>query len=153
MPIRKATYLETQTIVNQAPIVLKEATMSYGEPNPEKAHRIVSSFLANGGYYMIYSKDDYIHGWIGVGESFDYYSNKLIGHISEVYVLPSCRGLGVAKKMCEEVFKLLEAQGYTEVQLNVFSGNHAKYLYEKIGFQDVSTLMYKDLKHNKKTRS
>ncbi|WP_117169594.1 GNAT family N-acetyltransferase [Paraliobacillus sediminis] len=148
MAIRKATHRETQTIVNHAPIVLTEATMGYGEPSPEKARRIVSNFLANGGYYMIYTKDNYIHGWIGVGENFDYYSNKLIGHISEVYVLPSCRGLGVAKKLCNEVFKLLEAQGYTEVQLNVFSGNNAKYLYENIGFHDISTLMYKNLKNH-----
>lgn len=148
MTIRKATHRETQTIVNYAPIVLKEATMGYGEPSPEKAYRIVSSFLTNGGYYMIYTKNDSIHGWIGVGESFDYYSNKLIGHISEVYVLPTCRGLGVANKLCKEVFKVLEEQGYTEVQLNVFSGNHAKYLYEKIGFLDVSTLMHKNLRNN-----
>ncbi|WP_232824029.1 MULTISPECIES: GNAT family N-acetyltransferase [Paraliobacillus] len=143
--INKATYSEIQTIVNHAPVVLKEATMGYGKPSQEKAHRIVSNFLASGGYYMVYSKDGYINGWIGVGESFDYYSNKLIGHISEVYVLPPYRRKGIAKQLCKEVFKRLKAQGYHDIQLNVFSGNHAKYLYQSLGFREVSTLMERNL--------
>jgi ribosomal protein S18 acetylase RimI-like enzyme len=39
----------------------------------------------------------------------------------------------------------LKEKGYKKVQLNVFSGNRAKHLYQNLGFQEVSTLMEKKL--------
>ena len=46
-------------------------------------------------------------------------------------------------------FIQLRSEGYKKVQLNVYAGNHAKQLYEKLGFKDVSTLMTKNLEKRK----
>nr|WP_246187708.1 GNAT family N-acetyltransferase [Ornithinibacillus caprae] len=105
----------------------------------------MAPILADGGYYLIYEKNRTIHGWIGVGTIYDSYSEEVVGTIPEVYVFPAYRGQGVAEKLFHEAFRHLKTENVNKVQLNVFAGNHAKKLYEKIGFHDVSTLMEKDL--------
>lgn len=145
MTIRKATYNETQKILNHSLVVLKEATMGYVEPSREKARQLVSPFLSDGGYYLVQIENNVIQGWIGVGGTMDYYSDQMVGIIPEVYVLPQFRKQGVAEKLCKEVFRQLKEEGYKKVQLNVFSGNHVKHLYQKLGFQEVSILMERNL--------
>ena len=145
MTIRKATYSETQKILNHSLDVLKEATMGYIEARREIAIQMVSPFLSDGGHYLVYIENNVIQGWIGVGKTIDYYSEEMIGNIPEVYVLPQYRKQGVAEKLCEEALRQLKEKGYKKVQLNVFSGNHAKHLYQNLGFQEVSTLMEKKL--------
>jgi ribosomal protein S18 acetylase RimI-like enzyme len=145
MTIRKATYSETQNILDHSLDVLKEATMGYVEARREIAFQMVSPFLSNGGYYLVYMENHVIRGWIGVGRTVDYYSEEMIGFIPEIYVLPQYRKQGVAEKLCEEALRHLKEKGYQRVQLNVFSGNHAKHLYQNLGFQEVSILMEKNL--------
>ena len=145
MTIRKATYRETQKILNHSVKVLKEATMGYIQANREIAFQMVSPFLSDGGHYLVYTENNAIQGWIGVGKANDYYSDEMIGIIPEIYVLPQYRKQGIAEKLCEEALRQLKEKGYKKVQLNVFSGNHAKHLYQKLGFQEVSTLMEKNL--------
>ena len=148
MTIRKATYSETQKILNHSLEVLKEATMGYIQARREIANQMVSPFLYDGGHYLVYIENNAIQGWIGVGKTIDYYSEEVIGNIPEVYVLPQYRKQGVAKKLCEEALRQLKEKGFKKVQLNVFSGNHAKHLYQNLGFQEVSTLMEKKLDLN-----
>ncbi|MEC5424571.1 GNAT family N-acetyltransferase [Virgibacillus sp. C22-A2] len=145
MIIRKATAGETQQIVNHALIVLEEATMGHVEPKEEKAHEIITPFLAAGGYYLVITEKNSIQGWIGVGSRFDYYIDEIVGFIPEIYIFERYRRKGLAEKLCEEVFKRLKKEGYNKVQLNVFAGNKVKSLYHKLGFEDVSTLMEKKL--------
>ncbi|MEH7382690.1 GNAT family N-acetyltransferase [Bacillus sp. JJ1533] len=139
--IRKATYEETQRILNHSLEVLKEATMGHVKPSKKKAFDLISPFLSNGGYYLICLEKNRILGWIGVGSSVDNYTDEMIGVILEIYVLPHYRNKGIAKKLCYEAFKYLNREGLNRVQLNVFSGNRAKKLYEEIGFKEVSSVM------------
>ncbi|MEW9502678.1 GNAT family N-acetyltransferase [Jeotgalibacillus marinus] len=145
MTIRKATYSETQTILNYSLVVLKEATMGSVEQSQEKALQLVSPFLSDGGFYLVHIENNVIQGWIGVGKIFDYYTDEMVGFIPEIFVLPQYRKQGIAEKLCMEAFSKLKEHGYQKVQLNVFSGNPVKNLYYKLGFNDVSTLMQKDL--------
>ncbi|MFB4166230.1 N-acetyltransferase family protein [Alteribacillus sp. JSM 102045] len=145
MTIRKASYKETQEILNQSLEVLIEATTGHVVPRKEKALQLISPFLYNGGYYLVHSEDNVMNGWIGVGRTTDYYTDEVVGFIPEMYVLPSYRNQGIAEKLCVEGIKQLKDQGYKKVQLNVFAENHAKHLYQKLGFQEVSTLMEKNL--------
>ena len=145
MAIRKATYHETQKILSHSLEVLKEATMGYVQPSKEKAIRMVSPFLADGGCYLVDIENNRIKGWIGVGTTIDYCTDEMVGIIPEIYVYPQYRNQGVAEQLCYEGFMHLKEKGYKKVQLHVFEGNHAKHLYQKLGFQEVATLMEKNL--------
>jgi ribosomal protein S18 acetylase RimI-like enzyme len=148
MTIRKATVNETTKILNYHMEVLKEATMGYVKPSPAKAYQLMSPFLTGGGYYLVRSKNNVIQGWVGIGSIIDQNTDEQVGFINEMYVLPPYRNQGVAEKLCKAVFKQLKAEGFKKVQLNVYSGNHAKQLYQKLGFQDVTTLMERNLDSN-----
>src|SRR5699024_6161934 len=141
MNIRKATEQETYYILDHSLVVMKEATMGKVKALKEKAEKIMVSTLLEGGYYLVYVENEHICGWIGVGQSYDFYSAEIIGIIPELYVLPKYRKKGIAEKLCKAAFERLKHDGYKSVQLNVFAGNHAKKLYEKLGFQDISILM------------
>lgn len=145
MTIRLATFEETQNILNYHMVVMKEATMGYVKPSREKVYQLMSPFLNGGGYYLVRTKNNVIHGWVGLGRTVDQNTDELVGFINEMYVFPLYRKQGVAKKLCEAAFKQLKAEGYKKVQLNVYSGNHAKNLYQNLGFQEVSTMMTRDL--------
>lgn len=145
MTIRKATYEETQSILNYHLQVLKEATMGYVKPSREKAIEMMTPFLNGGGYYLVRVKHDVIQGWVGLGQIIDQNTDETVGFINEMYVLPPYRKQGAAEKLCKAAFIQLRAEGHRKVQLNVYAGNQAKRLYEKLGFTDVSTLMTKNL--------
>lgn len=149
MVIRKASYGETQKILNHAIEIMKEATMGQVEPTEEKAHQMISSFLSGEGYYLVHAdKDNILQGWIGIGKTLDFYTGEMVGIIPEIFVLPTYRKQGIAEKLCKQALSHLKAEGYQKVQLHVFSGNHAKHLYQKLGFREVSTLMAMDLNNS-----
>ncbi|MBY0123751.1 GNAT family N-acetyltransferase [Bacillus sp. S/N-304-OC-R1] len=145
MIIRKATEYETQKILSHSLEVTKEATVGYVDATPGKAHQIVSQFLMDGGYYLIYTNNNVIYGWIGIGKNFDYYTDEMVGFITELYVLPQYRGQGIGEKLCHAALKQLKYERYRRVQLNVFNGNRAKQLYRNLGFQEVSSIMERSL--------
>ncbi|MEH7180313.1 GNAT family N-acetyltransferase [Neobacillus vireti] len=145
MAIRKATYEETHSILNYHLEVLKEATMGCVTPSRKKAIEMMTPFLNGGGYYLVRVKNNAIQGWVGLGRIIDQNTDEVVGFVNEMYVLPAYRKQGVAEKLCKAAFMQLRAVGHKKVQLNVYAGNHAKHLYEKLGFKDVSTLMTKNL--------
>src|SRR5690625_1524937 len=139
MEIRKASFQETQKILDYSPIVMKESTMGFIEGNRNKALKIMLQILIDGGYYLVYVENKVTQGWIGVGQIYNFYTNKLEGMIPELYVLPQYRKNGIAKKLLANALDRLKREGFKKVQLNVYSGNPAKQLYEKFGFYDIST--------------
>ncbi|GLY10858.1 GNAT family N-acetyltransferase [Pseudobacillus badius] len=149
MAIRKATFAETQRILQHSLHVWKEASVGYVQPSWEKAFQLAASFLQGGGYYLLYVEGPVIQGWIAIGEMRDFYIDEAAGFIQELYVLPPYRSRGVAEKLCTEAFRQLKAKGYRKVQLNVFAGNRAKQLYEKLGFYEVCTTMERNLENEK----
>src|SRR3954469_5005175 len=98
MTIRKATYEETQSILNYHLEVLKEATMGYVKPSREKAIEMMTPFLNGGGYYLVRVKNNAIQGWVGLGRIIDQNTDEVVGFINEMYVLPPYRKQGAAEK-------------------------------------------------------
>ncbi|RWR06514.1 GNAT family N-acetyltransferase [Siminovitchia fortis] len=145
MTIRKATSRETQKILDYSLEVLKEATMGHVKPDKEKASEMVSPFLDAGGFYLVHVENNEVQGWIGVGRTMDYHTDEMIGVLPEVYVYPQYRKRGIAEKLCNEAFRHLQEEGVNRVQLYVFEGNISKHLCQKLGFQEIVTLMEKQL--------
>lgn len=147
MSIRKATYQEMEEILTYSLDVLKEATMGHVKLSRKKARHMVAPSLSENGYYLIYVKNNVIQGWIGVGMVYDFYSDDNIGVIPELYVLAPFRKQGIAEKLSKEAFSQLKEKGCKKIQLNIFSGNISRHLYEKLGFREVLTVMELDLEH------
>ena len=148
MTIRKATYQENQEILTYAQEVFKESTMGLVE-NQELP--LMSSFSEDDGYYLVYSENNVMKGWLGLASTFNFYDGERVGMISEVYVIPEYRRKGIARQLCIEGIKNLKERGHHKVHLNVFAGNGAKQLYQKLGFQEVSILMVKNINMDTKT--
>ena len=146
MTIRKASDQETQEILNFSLKVFKESTMGLVDLIENQEIPLMLSPLSEGdGYYLVYSEDNMINGWLGVASTINYYDGEIVGYITEVYVLPEFRRKGIARQLCKEGIKRLKESGYHKVQLNVFAGNGAKQLYQKLGFHEVSTVMEKNI--------
>ncbi|MFD2761731.1 GNAT family N-acetyltransferase [Lentibacillus juripiscarius] len=145
MVIRKATSSELQMIQDHSEIVKKEATVGNVEANREKVIQMVSQILSAGGYYLVHAENNEVKGWIGIGKTFNFLLDEMHGIIPELYVIPRYRKQGIAGELCKEACRQLKIEGYKKVQLNVFKGNHAKKLYEKLDFYEVSSLMEKEL--------
>ena len=90
-------------------------------------------------------------GWLGLASTFNFYDGERVGMISEVYVIPEYRRKGIARQLCIEGIKNLKERGHHKVHLNVFAGNGAKQLYQKLGFQEASILMVKNINMDTKT--
>ncbi len=146
MNIRKATIKETKKILAHALQVLKEASMGHVVPRKTKAIQHAENFLTNGGYYLVAIEDNIIKGWIGLSNGLNYNTDEPIGFISELYILPKYRKQGIAEELLKEGLLHFEKMGYDQVQLNIYAGNNAKILYEKIGFFEVSSIMQKNIK-------
>ena len=142
MTIRKATYQENQEILNFSQKVFKESTMGLVE-NQELP--LMSPFSEDDGYYLVYSENNVMKGWLGLASTFNFYDGERVGMISEVYVIPEYRRKGIARQLCIEGIKNLKERGHRKVHLNVFAGNGAKQLYQKLGFHEVSRLMEKNI--------
>jgi ribosomal protein S18 acetylase RimI-like enzyme len=136
---------ETDKILGHALIVLKEASMGYVAPKKAKAIQHTENFLANGGYYLVCSEDKIIKGWIGLSNGMNYNTDEPIGFITELYIIPKWRNQGIGEELLSGALLQYKKIGYDQVQLNIYAGNKAKSLYEKIGFHDVSTVMQKNL--------
>jgi len=145
MTIRKATLNETQQILDYSLVVMKEATVGHVIPSKQLYDKFMVPILEDGGYYLVHTENNLIQGWVGIGRQFDQYKQEFVGVIIEMYVLPAYRKRGIAEKLCLEAMRNFKKTGFKRVQLNVFAGNHAKHLYEKIGFHDVTTTMERNL--------
>ncbi|MFZ3579867.1 GNAT family N-acetyltransferase [Virgibacillus sp. DJP39] len=145
MTIRRATNHETQMILDHCLDVMKEATMGYVAEEKEKALEMITPFLSNGGFYLVYVENKIIKGWIGLGDTIDFFTDEQVGFIPELYVIPQYRRNGIAKLLCQKALIKFKEEGYRKVQLNVFSGNDIKKLYQELGFEETSTLMEKSL--------
>ena len=143
--IRKAKYEETQEILKLSLKVFKDSTMGLIDVSETQEFIQMSSFLEDGGYYIVYSDNNVIKGWLGIASTCSPYDGEKVGIITEVYVFPEYRRKGIARQLCLEGINRLQKQGHQKIQLNVFAGNFAKELYQKLGFQEVSTLMEKNM--------
>lgn len=58
-------------------------------------------------------------------------------HLARIITNPSCRGQGVARKLCESLLKIAWQHGGSQVSLNVYRTNtRALTLYQHLGFRE-----------------
>jgi len=81
-------------------------------------------------------------------ETKPYVKQEHKAQISSVYVSPKARGLGAGKVLINECIHLAKSLGVEQVMLNVVVGNnHAKKLYEFLGFRTYG-ILERSLKYN-----
>ncbi|HHW37023.1 MAG TPA: GNAT family N-acetyltransferase [Bacillales bacterium] len=145
MIIRRANENEIKQLLQWSIPLTEELSAGYMKSNVQMTNDMVSKVLSNGGYYLVAQHGWDIMGWVLVGFDLNFYKNTPIGFLYELYVFPSYRKNGVGKVLMKEAVDQLKTAGMKFVQLNVFAGNSAKEMYEKLGFKDVTTLMEKEL--------
>ncbi|UWS64126.1 GNAT family N-acetyltransferase [Bacillus paralicheniformis] len=55
-----------------------------------------------------------------------------MGFIYELYVIQEFRGNGISKHLMRSAMEHLQSEGYREIRLGVFAGNHAIELYKQM---------------------
>ncbi|MFD1737321.1 GNAT family N-acetyltransferase [Bacillus salitolerans] len=139
MIIRLATPNEIPIIKSYGKKVQEEATVGYLTQNDEIPTK--ETYFWGESYYFVLVNHDHICGWVLVGDTYHPFKQEPTGMIIELYVLPNYRNYGFGQQLMAAALKHFKYKGYKTVQLNVFAGNPAKKMYEKLGFRDVSTAM------------
>lgn len=145
MLIRKATKYETSQLLQWSVSLTEELSMGYMANNELMTYDMVSNVLSKGGFYLVAYSQQEIMGWILLGVDQNFYKNETIGFIYELYVFPKYRKRGIGKNLMLHGLSSLRSNGMKKVQLNVFSSNPARKMYEKLGFREVTSLMEFDL--------
>jgi ribosomal protein S18 acetylase RimI-like enzyme len=140
--IRIATPYELSIIKSYAPKIREEASMGYLK---EDVYGSEDLYSFDNSFYIVSVEAGNLQGWSMVGETFDPFLDHFTGVIVELYVFKSERNKGIGKKLVTTSINHFKNRGITKVHLNVFAGNPAKNLYEKLGFKEVSTLMEKKI--------
>jgi ribosomal protein S18 acetylase RimI-like enzyme len=134
MDIRKPNDMELKEILSLSPQAVYDGTLGMIKPSNEKIEQLIEPLLKKGCYYLIATENDTLMGWILLGKSKDQFTDKINGFIYELFVLEDFRGQGISKKLIKTGIDNLKQDGYSEVRLSAFAGNHAIKLYEKLGF-------------------
>ena len=66
-------------------------------------------------------------------------------HISCVYVEPAHRNIGIGKSIIDELVRIGKERGCKEVELSVLVNNPAFHMYKKMGFNEFTILMRKNI--------
>ena len=132
MEIRKPNDSEYITILWLSPQAFFDGTLGEEKPSNEKIKQLIEPLLQKGSNYLIASEDDNLMGWILIGTRKDQFTEKIYGFIYELFVLEEFRGNGISKRLMETGIEHLKQDGYSEVRLSVYVGNHAIKLYEKM---------------------
>jgi ribosomal protein S18 acetylase RimI-like enzyme len=141
MDIRKPNDLELKEIFTLSPQAIYDGTLGMIKPSNEKIELLIEPLLKKGCYYLIASKNDTLMGWILLGKSKDQFTDKVNGFIYELFVLENFRGQGISKSLLKTGIDQLKQDGYSEVRLSAFVGNHAIKMYEKLGFKTKTVTM------------
>jgi ribosomal protein S18 acetylase RimI-like enzyme len=134
MEIRKPNNTELEEIMLFSPQAMYEGTMGKNKTTKEMSKQLIEQLLSRGCYYLIASENDKLKGWILLGASKDQFSDTQIGFIYELYVIEEYRGKGISKHLVTSAINEMKNEGYLEIRLSVFAGNHAIHIYEKMGF-------------------
>ena len=125
--------------------VMSESSMDFVQNDVQSGLNIFLPFLNSGGYYLIALENTMIAGWVLIGPDFNPINVQKTASVISLYVLPPYRKLGLGKQLMLHALHEFKNQGFKKVQLNVYTGNPAKLLYEQLGFNDISNVMVLDL--------
>ncbi|MFJ7746935.1 GNAT family N-acetyltransferase [Peribacillus sp. NPDC097295] len=134
MDIRKPNETELKKIFLFSPQAIFDGTLGEVKPTNEKMNQLIEPLLQKGSYYLIATENDRLMGWILIGASKDQFTDKKNGFIYELFVLEEFRGIGISKKLMQKGIDHLKIDGYSEIRLSAYEGNHAIKSYEKLGF-------------------
>lgn len=141
MLIRKAYDDEVYQIMQWSNLLTEELTGGYMTKPSATTNEMVANVITKGGYYLVLQNHLEVVGWILIGSDLNYYKLENVGFIYELYVFPRFRNFGYGKQLMKHALEIFKKQGLKTAQLNVFSGNSAKIMYEKLGFNVVTSLM------------
>ncbi|MDN9012357.1 GNAT family N-acetyltransferase [Brevibacillus laterosporus] len=141
MEIRMASKEDMKFLYEKTPQALQEGTLGYINVDFESIEEPIRKLLEKGAWYLVGKQNEQIVGWVLAGSITEQFTNKELGYIFELYVMPQSRGKGYAKPLMEAAIQRLKEQGYAEIRLNVYVANQAKSLYEKLGFQERNVIM------------
>ncbi|RAP28653.1 hypothetical protein C2W64_04709 [Brevibacillus laterosporus] len=141
MEIRKPTAKDMEFLFEKTPQALQEGTLGHIDVNLERIQEPINKLLEKGAWYLVGMQNEQIVGWVLAGSTIEQFTDIEIGYIFELYVMPESRGRGYAKPLMEAAIQRLKEQGYPEIRLNVYVANHAKHLYEKLGFRERNVIM------------
>jgi len=103
---------------------------------------------------LIAEKDGNLLGFIHARSHRDSISEELCGTVPLLSVSPAAQGLGVGRKLLNEVEKWASKQGYGLLHLEVFANNtKALRFYEHIGFQRETLHMVKTVERVNRIKS
>ncbi|WP_244204769.1 GNAT family N-acetyltransferase [Staphylococcus pseudoxylosus] len=145
MSIRKANTKELEEINQMIPDVFKSSVTVDFNLSEDCMRAMSKQLQAEGASYFVYSEDEMIRGFVLVDKKTDAIEQIEYGFIYELYVLKAYRNQGIAKELIHFVNDYYKKHNVSEVRLNVFAGNEAKYLYEKIGFHERTISMSMDI--------
>ncbi|AYK05126.1 GNAT family N-acetyltransferase [Brevibacillus laterosporus] len=141
MEIKMASKEDMKFLYEKTPQALQEGTLGYINVDFESIEEPIHQLLEKGAWYLVGKQNEQIVGWVLAGSITEQFTNKELGYIFELYVMPEWRGKGYAKPLMEGAIQRLKEQGYAEIRLNVYVANRAKVLYEKLGFQERNVIM------------
>ncbi|RJS59081.1 GNAT family N-acetyltransferase [Bacillus sp. PK3_68] len=134
MEIRKPSNLEVEEIIARSPQAVYEGTLRKVKPTNKKVEQLIEPLLKKGCSYLIVVEGEELAGWVLFGTSEDQFSDTPIGFIYELFIKETFRGRGFSEPLLMEAINHLKLNGYSEIRLSAFLGNHAIKLYEKLGF-------------------
>ncbi|MGG0757027.1 N-acetyltransferase family protein [Brevibacillus laterosporus] len=141
MEIKIATEEDLKFLYEKTPQALQEGTLGYIDVDFEKIEEPIHKLLEKGAWYLVGKQNEQIVGWVLAGSIIEQFTDRELGYIFELYVMPEFRGKGYATPLMEAAIQRLKEQGYPEIRLNVYVANQAKELYEKLGFRERNVIM------------
>ena len=141
MTIRLANEMETDYILKLTGQVIEESTIGYSINNFQSGYNMFLPLIRNGAYYIVDEENGWLKGWALLGLERNVMTGKTFGNLFHLYVFPGNRNIGIGKNLIKAAIQNLKASGIDTIQLNVFTGNSAKSLYEKLGFRSISNIM------------
>ncbi|WP_051348723.1 GNAT family N-acetyltransferase [Peribacillus kribbensis] len=141
MTIRRANPMETDYILQISGGLVQESSAGHLENQGQNGYNLFLPMLQNGAYYLIDEDFGKLKGFILLGTHRHQMTGRTIGLLLHVYVFPGFRKSGIGRMLMQSAIHELHARGIDTIQLNVYTGNPAKSLYEKLGFTSVSAVM------------
>ncbi|WP_070121422.1 GNAT family N-acetyltransferase [Bacillus marinisedimentorum] len=142
LTVRQATEHEIAVILSQAGRVFYESTQGMFGYDPGAAREMSAAVLQAGGYYLAaIDQDGSLCGWLLICSTYDQILRVQTGYLAELYVFKRYRGKGVGRRLMKEGIDVLSKNGFKTIQLNVYAGNPAKKMYERLGFRTQSSTM------------
>lgn len=119
--------------------------VSRGRSTERYISRLVASHVRKGAVIVAETDGDLI-GFVLLSKArFTIETTRPAGSITDIWVEPEYRAQGVGTRLMTAGLHWLRAQGYERVVLNVASGNQARSLYARLGFNTFSESMELDL--------